>query len=159
MGRSQMCCYFRPSKPHSGTLWPVLLIPNDKFERWCKINKTHKQGNNSQSIAVISYLQVVDDGDGVVPPTDQHGAYLAPGSVLRIELQDVVQGVASGATCIVLYYHTNCIGNNADHEQSPGYHCLYLLSPLYCPVWRPSDRPGVRGEQRSRSRRWRPRAA
>ena len=78
------------------------------------IKITHE--NFSQSVAVVSYLQVVDDGDGVVPPTDQHGAYLAPGSVLRIELQDVVQGVArnSVATCIVLYYYTNCIDNSAN---------------------------------------------
>ena len=70
-------------------------------------------------ITIISYLPVVDDGDGVLAPTDDHGANLNPGSVLRIELQDVVIGVGVVATCIVLYYHINCIGNNADHEQSP----------------------------------------
>ena len=42
------------------------------------------------SVAVICYLQVVDDGDSVAPPAGNHGAHLAPGSVLRIELQDVV---------------------------------------------------------------------
>ena len=68
-------------------------------------------------IAVICNLPVVDDRDGVPPPADHHGANLGPGSVLRIELQDVVIGVvasvvASVATCIVLYYHTNCIGGN-----------------------------------------------
>ena len=61
-------------------------------------------------VAVICYLQVVDDGDGVVVPPDDHGANLGPGSVLRIELQDVVS--VGSATCIVLYYYTNCIGNH-----------------------------------------------
>ena len=111
------------------------------------------QENDSHLITIISYLQVVDDGDGVVVPADHHGANLGPGSVLCIELQDVVSvGVA---TCIMLYHYTNCIGNSANHKQSPGYHCLYLLSPLYCPEWRPSDSTGVRGEQRRWSRRWR----
>ena len=44
-------------------------------------------------------------------PADDHGAHPGPGSVLRIELQDVVIGVGGEATCIVLYYYTNCIGN------------------------------------------------
>ena len=84
-------------------------------------NNKITQENDSHLITIISYLQVVDDGDGVVVPADHHGANLAPGSVLRIELQDVVIGVGVViATCIVLYYHTNCIGNNANHEQSPG---------------------------------------
>ena len=68
---------------------------------WCKIMKAHMK-NNSQLIAVISYLQVVDDGDGVVPSIENHGANLAPGSVLRIELQDVVSVGLDAATCIVL---------------------------------------------------------
>ena len=76
------------------------------------------QENDSHLITIISYLQVVDDGDGVLPPADDHGANLAPGSVRGIELQDVVS--VGGATCIVLYYYTNCIGNNTNHEQSPG---------------------------------------
>ena len=110
--------------------------------------------NNSQLIAVISYLQVVDDGDGVAIPAD--GADHAPGSVLHIELQDVVQGAAIGAaTCIVLYHYTNCIGNSANHKQSPGCHHMYLSLQLYCPEWRPSERTGVRGELQSSSRRWR----
>ena len=79
------------------------------------------QENDSHLITIISYLQVVDDGDGVPPPADNHGADSGPGSLLCIELQDVVIGVGVViATCIVLYYHTNCIGNNANHEQSPG---------------------------------------
>ena len=89
-------------------------------------NNKITQENDSHLITIISYLPVVDDGDGVVAPTDDHGANLNPGSLLRIELQDVVQGAAPAATCIVLYYHTNCIGNNTNHEQSPGCHCLYL---------------------------------
>ena len=89
------------------------MVQNDKIT----------QENDSHLLAVIIYLPVVDDGDGVLLPADEHGANLDPGSVLRIELQDVVQGVVgSVATCIVLYYHTNCIGNNADHKQSPGIH-------------------------------------
>ena len=87
-------------------------------------NNKITQENDSHLITIISYLPVVDDGDGVVLPADNHGANLNPGSLLRIELQDVVMGgvvrPASVATCIVLYYHTNCIGNNANHEQSPG---------------------------------------
>ena len=96
------------------------MVQNDKI--------TQENDSHSHLLAVISYLPVVDDGDGVVAPADDHGANLNPGSVLRIELQDVVIGVrVLTATCIVLLYHyTNCIGNNADHEQSPGYHCLYL---------------------------------
>ena len=96
-------------------------------------NNKITQENDSHLITIISYLQVVDDGDGVAPPIENHGAHPAPGSVLRIELQDVVVVVViavvavaivvavSGAPCIVLYYYTNCIGdnNNADHEQSP----------------------------------------
>ena len=66
-------------------------------------NNKITQENDSHLIAVVSYLQVVDDGDGVVPPADHHGANLNPGSVLRIELQDVVQGAVIVATCIVLY--------------------------------------------------------
>ena len=54
-------------------------------------------------IAVICYFPVVDDGDGVRAPADNHGANLNPGSLLRIELQDVVSGGVA-ATCIVLYY-------------------------------------------------------
>ena len=42
----------------------------------------------------------------MLPPADQHGAHLHPGSVCRIELQDVVQGVGGVgvviASCIVL---------------------------------------------------------
>ena len=79
-------------------------------------NNKITQENDSQSSAVVSYLQVVDDGDGVGPPTHHHGAHLDPGSLRRIELQDVVQGDASVATCIVLYYYTNCMGNNTNHE-------------------------------------------
>ena len=79
-----------------------------------------KSQYNSQLVAIVSYLQVVDDGDGVPVPADDHGANLAPGSVLRIELQDVVHGAAHAATCpatcIVLYYYTNCMGNNANDE-------------------------------------------
>ena len=90
-------------------------------------NNKITQENDSHLITIISYLPVVDDGDGVVAPTDDHGANLNPGSVLRIELQDVVIGVrVLTATCIMLYYYTNCIGNTANHEQSPGCHCLYL---------------------------------
>ena len=74
-------------------------------------NNKITQENDSHLITIISYLLVVDDGDGVVAPTDDHGANLGPGSVLRIELQDVDNGVGV-ATCIVLYYHTNCIGNH-----------------------------------------------
>ena len=60
-------------------------------------------------------------------PAEKHGADLAPGSVLRIELQDVVIGVGRlTATCIVLYYYRNCIGNNANHEQSPGRVSLFV---------------------------------
>ena len=83
-------------------------------------NNKITQENDSHLITIISYLPVVDDGDGVVAPTDDHGANLAPGSVLRIELQDVVHGAAHAATCpatcIVLYYYTNCMGNNAIDE-------------------------------------------
>ena len=79
-------------------------------------NNKITQENDSHLITIISYLPVVDDGDGVPPPADNHGADSGPGSLLRIELQDVVQGVASGATCIVLYYYTNCIGINVNHE-------------------------------------------
>ena len=68
-------------------------------------NNKITQENDSHLITIISYLPVVDDGDGVPPPADNHGANLNPGSLLRIEFQDVV-------TCIVLYYYTNCIGNN-----------------------------------------------
>ena len=75
-------------------------------------NNKITQEKDSHLITIISYLQVVDDGDSVHLPVENHGADLAPGSILRIELQDVVQGVASGATCIVLYYYTNCIGNH-----------------------------------------------
>ena len=77
-------------------------------------NNKITQENDSHLITIISYLPVVDDGDGVPPPADNHGADSGPGSLLRIELQDVVQGVASGAPCIVLYYHTNCIDNSAN---------------------------------------------
>ena len=51
-------------------------------------------------IAVVSYFPVVDDGDGVLPPADHHGAHPGPGSLLRIKLQDVVQGV--------YFIDTNC---------------------------------------------------
>ena len=64
-------------------------------------------------IAVICNLPVVDDGDGVLLPADDHGANPGPGSLLRIELQDVVSVGVSPATCIVLYYYTNCIGNKS----------------------------------------------
>ena len=92
-------------------------------------NNEITQENDSHLFAVICYLPVVDDGDSVVLPADHHGAHPAPGSLLRIELQDIVQGVVVSvftATCIVLYYHTNCIGNNADHEQSPGRVSLFV---------------------------------
>ena len=66
------------------------------------------QENGAHLNAIVSYLQVVDDGDGVVVPSDWHGAHPDPGSLLRIELQDVVQGAAQAiivaATFIVLYY-------------------------------------------------------
>ena len=65
-------------------------------------NNKITQENDSHLITIICYLPVVDDGDGVTTPADWHGADSGPGSLLRIELQDVVQGVASGATCIVL---------------------------------------------------------
>ena len=81
-------------------------------------NNKITQENDSHLITIISYLPVVDDGDGVPHPADNHGADSGPGSVRRIELQDVVQGVGVVirviATCIVLYYHTNC--NNTNHE-------------------------------------------
>ena len=76
-------------------------------------NNKITQENDSHLITIISYLPVVDDGDGVLPPVDDHGADSGPGSLLRIELQDVVS-VGGGATCIVLYYHTNCIDNSAN---------------------------------------------
>ena len=64
-------------------------------------NNKITQENDSHLITIFSYFQVVDDGDGVGAPADDHGAHLNPGSLLRIELQDVVSvGVA---TCIVLY--------------------------------------------------------
>ena len=120
-------------------------------------NNKITQENDSHLITIISYLQVVDNRDGVPLPADHHGADPGPGSLLRIELQDVVQSSveSSPATCIVLYYYTNCMVITMNHEQSPGYHCLYLSLTLYCPVWRPSACPVVRGEQQSRSRRWR----
>ena len=94
-----------------------MLVQNNKIT----------QENDSHLITIISYLQVVDDGDGVGALADHHGPDLNPGSLLRIELQDVVIGVrVLTATCIMLYYYTNCIGNTANHEQSPGCHCLYL---------------------------------
>ena len=72
-------------------------------------NNKITQENDWWSVAVVCYLKVVDDGDGVCYPVDWHGADPAPASVLRIELQDVVSvGVA---TCIVLYYYTNCMVN------------------------------------------------
>ena len=65
-------------------------------------NNKITQENDSHLITIISYLPVVDDGDGVPPPADNHGADSGPGSLLRIELQDVVIcGVGSVATCIV----------------------------------------------------------
>ena len=73
-------------------------------------NNKITQENGAHLNAIVSYLQVVDDGDGVPIPADDHGANLGPGSVLRIELQDVVS--VGSATCIVLYYYTNCIGNH-----------------------------------------------
>ena len=73
-------------------------------------NNKITQENDSHLITIISYFQVVDDGDGVIIPADHHGANPGPGSLLRIELQDVVS--VGGATCIVLYYYTNCIGNH-----------------------------------------------
>ena len=63
-------------------------------------NNKITQENDSHLITIISYLQVVDDGDGVLAPLENHGADPAPGSVLRIELQDVVS--VGGATCIIL---------------------------------------------------------
>ena len=81
-------------------------------------NNKITQENKLQSVAIISYLQVVDDGDGVMTLTGHHGADLLPGFIIRIEFQDVVygDGVTSDGTCILLYYFTNCIGNNASHE-------------------------------------------
>ena len=80
-------------------------------------NNKITQENDSQSVAVVSYLQVVDDGDGVLPPTEQHGADLAPGFILCIELQDVILFAGPvGATCIALHYYTNCIGNDTNHK-------------------------------------------
>ena len=76
-------------------------------------NNKITQENGAHLNAVICYFPVVDDGDGVVVPADDHGANPGPGSLLRIELQDVVSpGVA---TCIVLYYYMDCMGNNANH--------------------------------------------
>ena len=66
-------------------------------------NNKITQENGAHLNAVICYFPVVDDGDGVRAPADGHGANLNPGSVLRIELQDVVQGAVIVATCIVLY--------------------------------------------------------
>ena len=66
-------------------------------------NNKITQENGAHLNAIVSYLPVVDDGDGVPHPADNHGANLNPGSVLRIELQDVVQGAVIVATCIVLY--------------------------------------------------------
>ena len=68
-------------------------------------NNKITQENDSHLFAVISYLQVVDDGDGVPLPAVNHGAHIYPGSILSIELQDVVMGVGEDiAPCIVLYY-------------------------------------------------------
>ena len=72
-------------------------------------NNKITQENDSHLITIFSYLQVVDDGDGVVVPADDHGANLGPGSVLRIELQDVVIGVGEVATCIVFYIITRIV--------------------------------------------------
>ena len=66
-------------------------------------NNKITQENDSHLITIISYLPVVDGGDGMPPPADNHGADSGPGSLLRIELQDVVQGAVIVATCIVLY--------------------------------------------------------
>ena len=117
----------------------VLFIPILKIQSWCKIIEI-TQENDSRLIAVVCNLQVVDDGDGVVRPADPHGAHPPPGSVLNIELQDVVPefGSDSDATCNLLYYYTNCIRNNANHEQSQGCHCfvpvtttlLFNVAPL-----------------------------
>ena len=70
-------------------------------------NNRITQENYWWLLAVVSYLPVVDDGDSVGAPAVDHGANPAPGSLLRIELQDVVMGVVnseaiSEATCIVL---------------------------------------------------------
>ena len=92
-------------------------------------NNKITQENDSQSVAVVSYLQVVDDGDGVLPPTEQHGADLAPGSIRRIEFQDVVS-VGVVATCIVLYYYTNCISNKTQIMSSLVVTRLSLLVPV-----------------------------
>ena len=73
----------------------ILLIPNVTIIRRCQIIHRILQENDSQSVAVISYFQVVDDGDGVGVPVDWHRAHPAPGSVLRIELQDVGQAETS----------------------------------------------------------------
>ena len=70
------------------------MVPNNKIT----------EENGAHLNAIVSYLPVVDDGDGVLPPVDWHGANLDPGSVLRIELQDVVQAKSGvHATCIGLY--------------------------------------------------------
>ena len=61
-------------------------------------NNKITQENDSHLITIFSYIPVVDDGDGVVAPADNHGADPAPGSLLLIELQDVVHV----ATCSVL---------------------------------------------------------
>ena len=88
-------------------------------------NNKITQENNSQLIAIISYLQVVDDGDGVVVPVENQGADLDPGSVLCIELQDVVSvGVA---TCIVFYIITRIVLVTTQIMSSDqGSQCLYL---------------------------------
>ena len=67
------------------------------------------QENGAHLNAIVSYLPVVDDGDGVVLPADDHGANPAPGSLLRIELQDVVSVGVLTATCIVFYIITRIV--------------------------------------------------
>ena len=89
-------------------------------------NNKITQENDSHLITIISYLQVVDDGDGVVVPADHHGANLDPGSLLCIELQDVVS--VGDATCIVLCYVITGIVLVTSQMMSSdqGSQCLYL---------------------------------
>ena len=89
-------------------------------------NNKITQENDSHLITIISYLQVVDDGDGVAPPADHHGANLDPGSLLCIELQDVVS--VGDATCIVLCYVITRIVLVTTQIMSSdqGSQCLYL---------------------------------
>ena len=75
------------------------MVPNNKIT----------QENDSHLITIFSYLPVVDGGDGVIIPADHHGADSGPGSLLRIELQDVVSVGVLTATCIVFYIITRIV--------------------------------------------------